>query len=246
MYPKLWKNGSDAEQPVVRHDADGADRRVDVGADVAVREHTPFGSPVLPLEKTMVSRSSRRVPVQPERPVEHPAGQQQHREEGADPLPLRDRLEHVFEVDHLHVVGQVERHAADEPLRRDDDADAGLPHRRVDRAGPGGVVQVHRRLAEEREGEVRQRPAEAGRQPDADVRGVAEARPQVARHAQRADERLAPRQRSGRAGGVVDDARAGTGCGTSPRSARTPGEPAACGRSRGWRGRPSPPAPRGG
>ena len=72
---------------------------------------TPLGSPVLPLEKMIVARSSMLVPAEAEEPAFlDEAGQQQHASNAADALDVGDALAEVFEVDQLDARARIERH----------------------------------------------------------------------------------------------------------------------------------------
>ena len=120
-----------AEQTVLGHERQMIGPRRRIAGRVAVRQRDS-----LRLAGAAAGEDDRRhvvelVPAESEHDVlEEPAGQEQHREERANPLPFRDFGECVFEMDDVDAV-EFERHRVEESFRSDDRTHAGLPDRRA-------------------------------------------------------------------------------------------------------------------
>ena len=130
---------------------------------------TPLGSPVLPLEKITVARSSRLVSVPAEEPaVDHERRQQQDGSDGRQALDGGDGLAEVFEIDQFDAGTGSRAILAKEPGSQDVPDAALCGSRNARSVRRQRVIQVGRGLAEEGQGDVGERPADARRQPDTD------------------------------------------------------------------------------
>ena len=196
-----------AEQPIAAMNLDRVNRGIDVRTHVAVREHDAFRFAGAAAGKDDGEYVVDAMAMQAEHEtIDEPAGKQQRHQECANLLALGDAREYVFEINAFHALRQVERDAQHEPLRRDDRSQPGLLRRGAHGIQPRRVVQVHRGFAEERDGEVRERPAQARRQPDAHVLFSTQLVPKELRHAHRRHERLPPGEDS-LPGRIIDHAR---------------------------------------
>ena len=140
-----------------------------------------------------------------------------------------DALAEIVEVNNFDPRPSVERHFMREELRGDDRLDAALPDSRLYHIRRDGVIEVDRRLAERRQANVGNRPAGAGRQPNADHRLVFEQGAQALVEDLDADKRFTVFE-NGLRGIWIDQARAkGVPARHAARTGDAPGGDPSCG-----------------
>ncbi len=171
VQPKLWKNGRHAStaSPLPRFSM--IENCEHVAEQVAMAEDDPLrlaaGAAGEKDHRFIAIAGARQFQKRGDGPG------RQHRDGGAPGKNGGLQLgHHLLEMDHVLRPGELGE-ALHERARRNAIADAADAHRGFERGFAGGEVEVHRRLAGERHGEIRDDRGFAGRQHDRHARGLA-------------------------------------------------------------------------